>query len=142
MENSEIISRNKSHDLAVQAMYSFLMLEKCNQLISFESIIELVFEQNYKDVDIYIRELLLSALKHQSEAIENIEKHLDKWSFSRLNYCMQAILIIAYCEYFYVENSDKAVIINIAVKLAKKYGDSKDYRFINAVLDKVLNGRE
>lgn len=141
MENVNIISRNKAHDLAVQTMYAFLMLEKCNQLISFESLIELVFNQEYKDVDIYIRELLLISLKNQNVAITNIEKYLDKWTFNRLNYCMQSILILSYCEYFYIKDSDKAVIINIAVKLAKKYGDERDYRFINAVLDKALNGR-
>lgn len=142
MENVNIVSRNKAHDLAVQTMYAFLMLEKCNQLISFESLIELVFNQEYKDVDIYIRELLLIALKNQNVAITNIEKYLDKRAFNRLNYCMQAILILAYCEFFYIKDSDKAVIINIAVKLAKKYGDERDYRFVNAVLDKALNGRD
>ena len=142
MENVNIVSRNKAHDLAVQTMYAFLMLEKCNQLISFESLIELVFNQEYKDVDIYIRELLLISLKNQNIAITNIEKYLDKWAFNRLNYCMQAILILSYCEFFYIKDSDKAVIINIAVKLAKKYGDERDYRFVNAVLDKALNGRD
>ena len=48
MEKVNIVSRNKAHDLAVQTMYAFLMLEKCNQLISFESLIELVFNQEYK----------------------------------------------------------------------------------------------
>ena len=103
MENVNIVSRNKAHDLAVQTMYAFLMLEKCNQLISFESLIELVFNQEYKDVDIYIRELLLIALKNQNVAITNIEKYLDKRAFNRLNYCMQAILILSYCEFFYIK---------------------------------------
>ena len=98
--------------------------------------------EEYKNVDIYIRELLLISLKNQNVAITNIEKYLDKWAFNRLNYCMQAILILSYCEFFYIKDSDKAVIINIAVKLAKKYGDERDYRFVNAVLDKALNGRD
>lgn len=136
------ISRNKAHDLALQTMYSFLMLENCNQAIDFESLIELVFEKEYKEVDVYIRELLLLALKNQHKTIETISSFLDRWSFDRLNYCVQANLILAYTEYFYVKDSDKAIIINIAVKLAKKYGDGKDYRFVNAVLDRALNGRD
>ena len=37
-----------------------------------------------------------------------------------------------------VENSDKSIIINIAVKLAKKFLDKDDYKFVNGILDKVL----
>ena len=39
---------------------------------------------------------------------------------------------------------DKAVIINNAVKFAKKFGDGgeKDYKFVNAILDKCLDGTE
>ena len=33
---------------------------------------------------------------------------------------------------------EKSALINVAVTLAKKYLDEKDYKFINAVLDKVL----
>ena len=38
-----------------------------------------------------------------------------------------------------MKDSDKAIVINIAVKLAKKYGDGKDYKYINAVLDNALD---
>jgi transcription termination factor NusB len=30
------------------------------------------------------------------------------------------------------------VVIDVAVKLAKTYLDAKDYKFVNAILDKVL----
>ena len=41
------LSRNQEHDLAVQTMYSFLMLEKTNQFIDFKEIIKLFFEREY-----------------------------------------------------------------------------------------------
>jgi transcription termination factor NusB len=37
-----------------------------------------------------------------------------------------------------VKEVDKKVVIDNAVKLAKKFVDEKDYAFINAILDKVL----
>ena len=36
------------------------------------------------------------------------------------------------------KGADKKVIINEAVNFAKKYADNLDYKFVNAVLDKVL----
>ena len=50
-----------------------------------------------------------------------------------------AIFLLALSEYKYVEEEiEKSALINVAVTLAKKYLDEKDYKFINAVLDKVL----
>ena len=133
------LSRNQEHDLAVQTMYSFLMLEKTNQVIDFKEIIKLVFEREYEETSVYIRELLLSSLKYQRIIIEEISKYLKNRVFERLNVCMQAILILSYAEYYYMKDSDKAIVINIAVKLAKKYGDGQDYKYINAVLDNALD---
>jgi transcription termination factor NusB len=45
---------------------------------------------------------------------------------------------MSYIHYFHIEEVDKGVVIDIAVRLAKVYLDAKDYRFVNAVLDKVL----
>ena len=39
------------------------------------------------------------------------------------------------------DHVDKGVVIDIAVKLAKKYLSGKDYRFVNAILDNVLGER-
>ena len=49
-----------------------------------------------------------------------------------------AILMLAITEYKYVCGIEKSIIINVAIKLAHKYADEKDYKFVNALLDKVL----
>ena len=49
-----------------------------------------------------------------------------------------SILMLGIGEYKYVGNVDKSVIIDVCIRLAKKYGDEKDYKFVNALLDKVL----
>ena len=41
-------------------------------------------------------------------------------------------------DFYYVKDVDKKVVIDVAVKLAKKYLDSTDYKFVNAILDKTL----
>jgi transcription termination factor NusB len=35
-------------------------------------------------------------------------------------------------------NDQKAVIIDDIIRIAQKYGDQDDYKFINAILDKVI----
>ena len=46
---------------------------------------------------------------------------------------------MSYAHFYYVEKVDKRIVIDIAVNLAKKYIDDNQAKFINAILDKVLN---
>lgn len=136
------ISRNKLQELAVQAMYSFLLLQESNVAINFEETLSSICNLPYEECDVYLKEVLLKALKNEPKIIAYVQKFLRNWEFRRLNSTIQSILILAVCEYYLIdEKIDKAVIINNAVKLAKRYGDGgeKDYKFVNAVLENCLN---
>lgn len=136
------ISRNKLQEFAVQAMYSFLLLQESNVAINFEETLSSICNLPYEECDVYLKEVLLKALKNESKIIAYVQKFLRNWEFRRLNSTIQSILILAVCEYYLIdEKIDKAVIINNAVKLAKRYGDGgeKDYKFVNAVLENCLN---
>ena len=144
MENEIEITRNKAQELIVQLMYSFLILEETKVPINFQESVQEACEMPYEDCDIYIKEVLIKSLKNQEIITDYISKFLINWNFSRLNTTIQAILITSVAEYFIEDlDTDKAVIINNAVKFAKKFGDGgeKDYKFVNAILDKCLNGK-
>ncbi|SRR5574344_259688 len=137
MENQE--SRNKIQETAMQIMYGFLIKQQVDQVINFEETVSEVCDKPYEECDVFLKDLLIQSLKNEKEIIELISKHLNKWTFDRLNTCIQAILICAVANYKYCDNSEKAIVINIAVKLAKKYGEPEDYKFVNAILDNCLN---
>ena len=83
----------------------------------------------------YIVNTLRDIEAHEDRYIESINQHLHQWSFERLSYVEQAILLVAWSELERHED-DKAVIIDEAIKLAKTYSDESSYPYINAVLDK------
>lgn len=142
MENE--ITRNKAQELIVQLMYSFLILEETKVPINFEESIEEACKMPYADCDLYLKEVLIKSLKNQEKIIDYISKYLINWNFSRLNTTIRAILITSVTEFFIDDlDTEKAVIINNAVKFSKKFGDGgeKDYKFVNAILDKCLNGK-
>ena len=60
---------------------------------------------------------------------------LKKWKWERLPLLTQAILLMSYTHFYFIEKADKAVVINVAVELAKKYIDDKQAKFINGILD-------
>ena len=58
------------------------------------------------------------------------------WSFDRLSVLEQAILLVSLQEILQ-NDIPKPVVINEAIKLAKKYCDDDSYKLINGVLDQL-----
>ena len=98
---------------------------------------ESVFEVDYDEISFFCKEIVIKSLAHINEIKKTFQEKMPKWNFDRLNLVEQSILIMSYT-HKQTENSDKSIIINIAVKLAKKFLEEDDYKFVNAVLDKVL----
>ncbi len=68
-----------------------------------------------------------------------IQKHLKDWDYKSIGKVEKAIMRLAGYEILVV-GTDKRIIINEAIELAKALADDKSPRFINAVLDAL--GRE
>lgn len=137
--NNEILTRNKLQEQAMQLMYSYLIYEDLNKEIDVTESISSFLDVPFDDVPLFLKLLLVKALKYEKETIDYVSKFLNNWKFNRLNYCIQSILILSVTNFKYLNDTDRAVIINVAIKLAKKYGDKNDYKFVNAVLDKCLD---
>ena len=67
---------------------------------------------------------------------EEIKKHLDEWDYDSIGKVEKAILRLGAYEIL-VEKTDRAIIINEAVELAKALADDKSPKFINGVLDAI-----
>jgi len=65
-----------------------------------------------------------------------IQKHLKGWDYKSIGKVEKAIMRLAAFEIM-IEGTDKRIIINEAIELAKALADDKSPRFINAVLDAI-----
>ncbi len=63
-----------------------------------------------------------------------IEEHLKEWDYATIGKVEKAIMRLGAYEIL-VAKTDKAIIINEAVELAKTLADEKSPKFINGVLD-------
>ncbi|MBQ7703593.1 MAG: transcription antitermination factor NusB [Firmicutes bacterium] len=61
----------------------------------------------------------------------------DGWTTHRMAKTDLAIIRVACCEMMVREDVPKAVAINEAVELSKKYGSERSGAFINAILGKI-----
>ena len=132
-----MLSRNKIQELSVFALYQYLFYYSYEERPSLKEIIESVFACSSKECDAFAKDLLKLAIKNADSSIKDISNYLKDWTFERLNYLEQAILLSAYTQVKYMEQP-KRVAINVAIDLAKKYCDDNSYKFINGVLDNCL----
>ncbi len=89
-----------------------------------------------EDLDPYFKDLLKLIKDNETAYIYKISELLHNWSFKRLNYVDQAILLVAAAEFAAGVNA-KGIIINEAVNIAKKYSDNDSFKYINGVLDRL-----
>ncbi|MDR1850682.1 MAG: transcription antitermination protein NusB [Mycoplasmataceae bacterium] len=87
-------------------------------------------EEQIKVID-YIKE-------HKEEIFDLIKPLLSKtWTWERTKTIDKAIIIGAYGEQK-VTGVEKKIIIDQAIINAKNYSDVNSYKFVNAILDKII----
>lgn len=133
------LSRNQQHYIIMVAIYNELTdftygEHQANR--SAEDIIASLCDCDIKDVPPFIIDSVMVSLSKYGEIKQAYAPYLKNWKWERLPLLTQAILLMSYTNFYFIEKTDKAVIINIAVELAKKYIDDKQAKFINGILDK------
>jgi N utilization substance protein B len=103
-----------------------------------EKLISDYIDMPYASIDLFIKESVIKSLVNRNAIVNELQANMTNWKFDRINRLAQAILILPVTHYRYVEQIDKRIVIDNAVRLAKKYLDDGDYRLINAVLDATL----
>lgn len=135
---SDVLTRNQEHEYIMISIYDALTYTSMNEEFSLESIMEGVYGLAFDEIPYFSKEIVIKSLSHINEIVPVFQAKMPKWSFSRLNVIEQAILLMSFAHMNYSDKVDKKIIIDIAVRLAKKYLDKDDYKFVNAILDNVL----
>ena len=80
--------------------------------------------------------LFNGTIKNLATIDVEIQKHLKGWDYKSIGKVEKAIMRLATFEIL-IEGTDKRIIINEAIELAKTLADDRSPRFINAVLDAI-----
>ena len=142
------MSRRRGRIVAFQALYSwdvskssledlltFTWLEK--DTVNTEEPKEPTASQK-NDMD-FASLIIAGTIDHIDEIDASIERHLvANWSKDRLNKVALAILRTSVYQIKYQSEAQPGIIIDEAVNIAKEYGADDSYKFINAVLDKIV----
>ena len=129
MYNRYVMNRHEYRVKLVFALYHSLLLNK-----EISRSVEDNFDDEEKNE--YVTVLENDLIINKDNYIEEISLHLKKWTFERLSYLEQAILLVATSE-IKKEIASKNIIIDEAIRIAKMYCDEKSYQYINGVLDNL-----
>lgn len=92
------------------------------------------------DVRGFAEDLFRVASDHRPTVDELIERHAEHWRIDRMAAVDRNLLRAAVAELMGFPDTPRAVVINEALEIARKFSSPESVQFINGVLDSI--GRE
>ena len=110
------------------------LFHECDIALSSENMTELKKEED----KIFFNEIM-QAFEENKDALKiEIENHLKNFDYSRVFKIDLALIYLALSEIKFCK-TPKAVAINEALELAKKYSTEKSSKFINGIVSAIIN---
>jgi N utilization substance protein B len=130
---SKTKTRQKARRLLVQALYSWEL--SGTDLASIEAIFHTDNDMSKVDSGLF-HDVLFGVAKNLAQIDAAYQPHLDR-EHSQLDPISRTVLRISTYELLYSIEVPYKVVINEGVNLAKTFGPTDAYKFINGVLDRV-----
>lgn len=130
----KFITRRLARACTLQALYSWQLSK--NDSIIIERYV--ILHQNVQNFNVsYFHELYTGVINCISE-LENLMIPYLSRDFKKVDYVEYSVLLIALFELTKCFDVPYKVAINEAIELAKIFGAEKSHKFINGVLDRIV----
>ena len=126
-----------SREIILKILYQLDIL-KCEAVQSGPLIEEYFksFKRVNPDEEKFIRRMVQIVLDEKGRIDALITANLIDWKLNRLAPIDRNLMRMGIAEATF--NSEKPIIIDDLIRIAKKYSDADSYKLINAILDKVI----
>jgi N utilization substance protein B len=132
-----VTSRRVAREQALQVLYSITV----GDTEPAAAVRDVVGESADYDQRAFVEELALGTLEYADEADRIVSPLLQGWTIERLPTIDRLLLEMATFELHCRPDTPKAVAINEAVALAKRFSTEDSGRFVNGVLSAVANAK-
>ena len=127
-KSAKTTSPTRSRDKVLQTLYE---LE-----LGGEELKEVLKNYSSEKSNKFYKEILKGVSENLEGFDETIQDHLDR-PILQLDVIEKNILRISLYE-IKKKELDSSIVINEAIRMAKKYGSVEGYKLVNAVLDKII----
>jgi transcription antitermination protein NusB len=128
-------TRRKSRELVLQMLFQADMGKQAPELV------QKTFWAQRTDIDEEARGFAEDLFRVASERLEEIDgligKHAQHWRMERMAAVDRNVLRGAVAEFLGYPGTPRAIVINEAIEIARKFSSLESVTFINGVLDSV-----
>jgi N utilization substance protein B len=125
--------RRRAREFALQGLYQWLVAG--NEVAAIEA--HLASVAGFEKADHVLFAALLRGTIEDAVALQAlVTPHLDR-PYSELSPVERAVLLLATREFEHHVETPYKVVLNEAIELAKSYGGTDGYKYVNGVLDKL-----
>ncbi len=128
--------RRRVREKVLQALYAHELSGD-----STDHVIECVIGDMRKNVEsfAFARSFFLKVIEAQADLDRLIKDQVAHWEFNRLAVIDKIVLRMGICELLYFDDIPPKVSINEAIEIAREFSTEKSDKFVNGVLDAVLD---
>jgi len=87
----------------------------------------------------FAQELVDGTIAHQNEIDQKIASFAQEWTISRMANVDRNVMRLATYEILFRPDIPGRVSLNEAIELAKRFGGEESAKFVNGILDKVVD---
>lgn len=127
--------RRITREKVLQVLYAYEISKEPIALIIEANLEELKSEK--EDFD-FAQKLIYEVISHQEELEEYVKKKVAHWEFDRIAIIDKILITIGICELLHFPDIPPKVTINEAIEVAKSYSTERSGKFVNGVLDSIL----
>lgn len=128
-------TRRKSRELCLQMLFQWDMGKQTPEQV------RKTFWLERGDADeetrTFAEELSAAAMERKDEVDELIQKHAQHWKIERMAAVDRNVLRTAVAEFLACRETPRAVVINEALEIARRFSAPESVQFINGVLDSI-----
>jgi len=128
--------RRQIREKVLQGLYAYELSHEPVELILETIVNDLKREPEVFDL---AKTLFLKVIETKDEVDALIKGRVANWEFSRIAVIDKIVLRISICELLYFDDIPPKVSINEAIEIARRYSTEKSDKFVNGVLDSVLD---
>ena len=126
--------RRKARELALQALFQWDAMQGRSETTGDESV---SLPEDIKN-NVFSLKLFMGVMEHCAEIDQIIMRHAEHWSLNRMGSVDRNILRFCIFEFLYLDDIPLKVSLNEAIEIAKHYGSGESGKFVNGILDQVL----
>jgi len=132
----KVMRRRIIREKVVQALYAYELSGD-----TVDHVIRTILPplEDNKPAHEFAKKLVAKTVEHRIDFDRVIRGKLNNWDFKRVALLDRIILRMAICELLYFREIPPKVSMNEAIELAKLFSTQRSGKFVNGVLDAVLN---